>query len=250
MAAGLLGCESRRARDLRKGYRTGPRSTQGCRLREGRRATASVGIAAGTARSRPEERPLLPQSMSRGLRTPRTPRLRDAANPSPKPRISITPGGGLGPWRIFSEYSRRHSHRRLEGLLQESRWNGTQGHRGASGRNTSKQLPPKKLWTRISLLASRPASACRITMKRLSSGDTSYWGSLVQLLNSAAENSTSGCADHRASGSGRSWNFITLLVVPLPPSMWNGARVLTVAHKPLPFQPPSGSSTRPSIHLV
>ena len=57
-------------------------------------------------------------------------------------------------------------------------------------------------------------------------------------------------APHLASGSGRSWNFTTLLDVPLPPSMWNGARVLTVAHRPLPFQPASGSSTRASIHLV
>ena len=32
-----------------------------------------------------------------------------------------------------------------------------------------------------------------------------------------------------ASGSGRIWKCITLLVVPLPVSMWNGARVLTVA---------------------
>ena len=55
---------------------------------------------------------------------------------------------------------------------------------------------------------------------------------------------------HLASGSGLSWNLRTLLGVPLPPSMWKGARVLTVAHRPLPFQPPFGSSMRPSIHLV
>ena len=55
---------------------------------------------------------------------------------------------------------------------------------------------------------------------------------------------------HRASGSGRSWKCTTLLVVPLPPSMWNGARVLTVAHSPRPFQPAFGSSIRPSIHFV
>src|SRR5688572_23169244 len=30
---------------------------------------------------------------------------------------------------------------------------------------------------------------------------------------------------HFASGSGRTWNFTSLLVVPLPPSTWNGARV-------------------------
>ena len=59
-----------------------------------------------------------------------------------------------------------------------------------------------------------------------------------------------GRRDYFASGSGRSWNFTTLLVVPLPPSMWNGARVLTVAQSPRPFQPAFGSSMRPSIHLV
>src|SRR6476620_5965053 len=53
-----------------------------------------------------------------------------------------------------------------------------------------------------------------------------------------------------ASGSGRTWNLITLLVVPLPVSMWNGARVLTVDHRPLPFQPVLASSMRPSIHFV
>ena len=49
---------------------------------------------------------------------------------------------------------------------------------------------------------------------------------------------------------GTSWNFRTLLVVPAPPSTWNGALVLKVAHSPLPFHPASGSSMRPSIHLV
>jgi len=57
-------------------------------------------------------------------------------------------------------------------------------------------------------------------------------------------------AAYFASGSGRSWNFTTLLVVPLPPSMWNGARVLTVDQIPRPFHPAAGSSTRPSIHFV
>ena len=55
---------------------------------------------------------------------------------------------------------------------------------------------------------------------------------------------------HFASGSGRSWKCTTLLVVPLPVSMWNGARVLTVVQRPRPFQPPFGSSMRPSIHFV
>jgi|GEM_PF-2049011 len=31
--------------------------------------------------------------------------------------------------------------------------------------------------------------------------------------------------DHFASGSGLTWNFNSLLVTPLPPSMWKGARV-------------------------
>jgi hypothetical protein len=53
-----------------------------------------------------------------------------------------------------------------------------------------------------------------------------------------------------ASGSGRSWNRTALLVVPFPPSMWYGVRVLTAAQRPRPFQPPSGSSIRPSSHLV
>src|SRR5688572_26668680 len=59
-----------------------------------------------------------------------------------------------------------------------------------------------------------------------------------------------GGRDYLASGSGRTWNFITLLVVPLPVSMWNGALVETVVQMPRPFQPALGSSMRPSIHLV
>src|SRR6185369_1294697 len=50
-----------------------------------------------------------------------------------------------------------------------------------------------------------------------------------------------------ASGSGRTWNFTSLLVVPRPPSMWNGARVEMLVKIPFPFQPPFGSSIRPSI---
>src|SRR5688500_367911 len=56
--------------------------------------------------------------------------------------------------------------------------------------------------------------------------------------------------DYLASGSGRSWNRYTLLVVPFPPSIWKGARVLIVAQRPRPFQPAPGSSMRPSSHLV
>src|SRR3712207_7849113 len=36
---------------------------------------------------------------------------------------------------------------------------------------------------------------------------------------------------HLASGFGRSWNLSTFDVLPFPPSMWKGARVLTVAHR-------------------
>src|SRR5262249_38684257 len=49
-----------------------------------------------------------------------------------------------------------------------------------------------------------------------------------------------------ASGSGLNCSFTTLLVVPLPVSVWNGARVAYVVHRPLPFQPVFGSSMRPS----
>jgi len=51
---------------------------------------------------------------------------------------------------------------------------------------------------------------------------------------------------YRASGSGRSWKWTTLLLVPLPVSLWNGVRVAQVDHRPLPFQPVFGSSMRPS----
>ena len=64
-----------------------------------------------------------------------------------------------------------------------------------------------------------------------------------------AEPDAGECA-YRASGSGRSWKWYALGVVPFPPSMWNGARVLMEAHRPRPFQPASGSSMRPSSHLV
>lgn len=50
-----------------------------------------------------------------------------------------------------------------------------------------------------------------------------------------------------ANGSGRNWNFTTLLEVPLPVSLWNGARVAHVDHTPFPFHPALGSSILPSI---
>src|SRR5467141_2007916 len=50
-----------------------------------------------------------------------------------------------------------------------------------------------------------------------------------------------------ASGLGRTWSLITLLVFPLPPSTWNGARVAYVVQMPFPFQPAPGLSMRPSI---
>src|SRR5688572_27467076 len=51
----------------------------------------------------------------------------------------------------------------------------------------------------------------------------------------------SNASGYRARGSGRSWNLTTLLVVPFPPSTWNGVRVAYVEYRPLPFQPASGS---------
>ena len=63
--------------------------------------------------------------------------------------------------------------------------------------------------------------------------------------------SQKGCLrGYFASGSGRTWNLTTLLVVPRPVSMWNGVRVLTVDHSPFPFHPAFGSSMRPSSHLA
>ena len=63
-------------------------------------------------------------------------------------------------------------------------------------------------------------------------------------------NSQVHARDYFASGSGRIWNFITLLVVPLPVSMWNGVLVDIVVQTPRPFHPAFGSSIRPSIHFV
>ncbi len=62
-----------------------------------------------------------------------------------------------------------------------------------------------------------------------------------------------GCcraSHYLASACGRSWNLYALLVVPLPPSMWKGARVLMAAQSARPFQPAFGSSMRPSSHFV
>jgi hypothetical protein len=53
-----------------------------------------------------------------------------------------------------------------------------------------------------------------------------------------------------ASGSGRSWNFTSFGGVPLPPSTWNGVRLPADAQMPRPFQPPFGSSIRPSMVLA
>ena len=55
---------------------------------------------------------------------------------------------------------------------------------------------------------------------------------------------------HRASGSGRNWNFTTFGRLSVPPSRWNMALVEEVAHSALPFQPAFGSSMRPSTHFV
>ena len=64
------------------------------------------------------------------------------------------------------------------------------------------------------------------------------------------ERSAGGTRHYLANGSGLNWNLTTLLVVPFPVSMWNGVRVLTVAHRPFPFHPAFASSIRPSIHFV
>jgi hypothetical protein len=54
-----------------------------------------------------------------------------------------------------------------------------------------------------------------------------------------------------ASGSGRSWNFTSFGTSPLPmPSPWNGVRLPELPHTPRPFQPPFGSSMRPSNVLA
>ena len=52
---------------------------------------------------------------------------------------------------------------------------------------------------------------------------------------------------HFASELGRSWNLSTWLGVPLPPSVWNGARLALVDQSARPFHPAFGSSMRPSI---
>src|SRR5882672_6861370 len=53
-----------------------------------------------------------------------------------------------------------------------------------------------------------------------------------------------------ASGFGRTCSLKTLGCSPLPPSLWKTVRVPDVVHRPLPFQPALGSSTRPSTSLV
>ena len=58
------------------------------------------------------------------------------------------------------------------------------------------------------------------------------------------------CSAQCASGSGRSWNFTSFGSVPLPPSTWNGVRLPADAQIPRPFQPPFGSSIRPSMVLA
>src|SRR5439155_18607364 len=42
---------------------------------------------------------------------------------------------------------------------------------------------------------------------------------------------------HFANGCVLAWNLTSLLVVPLPPSMWNGARVAYVVKTAFPFHP-------------
>src|SRR5882672_5427017 len=66
-----------------------------------------------------------------------------------------------------------------------------------------------------------------------------------QLHQVVGEEELSVVANHFDNGSGRTWNLTSLLVVPLPPSMWNGARVEMLVQIPLPFQPAFASSMRP-----
>ena len=49
------------------------------------------------------------------------------------------------------------------------------------------------------------------------------------------------CSVHRASGSGRIWNFKTRGRLAVPPSEWNGERVELVDQMARHFQPLSGS---------
>jgi hypothetical protein len=49
-----------------------------------------------------------------------------------------------------------------------------------------------------------------------------------------------------ANGSGRSWKCAASGLVPFPPSMSHGVRSPLADQRPRPFQPPFGSSMRPS----
>ena len=53
-----------------------------------------------------------------------------------------------------------------------------------------------------------------------------------------------------ANGSGRICTLKTFGMTPLPPSLWKLARVPDVVQRPRPFQPPFGSSIRPSTFLL
>src|SRR5262249_34864954 len=52
--------------------------------------------------------------------------------------------------------------------------------------------------------------------------------------------------DHFASGFGRTWKCAASGLVPLPPSMSHGVRSPFADQIPRAFQPPFGSSMRPS----
>jgi hypothetical protein len=55
---------------------------------------------------------------------------------------------------------------------------------------------------------------------------------------------------HRANALGRTWNWTTSGLLPLPPSLSHGVRSPLVTQIPRPFQPPRGSSMRPSRPLA
>src|SRR5215831_20704889 len=51
--------------------------------------------------------------------------------------------------------------------------------------------------------------------------------------------------NYLASGVGRTWNFTTLGLIPLPPSWCQGVYIESLDQNPRPFHPAFGSSIRP-----
>jgi hypothetical protein len=88
-----------------------------------------------------------------------------------------------------------------------------------------------------------------IGTQRLNSADVRSVQALLERLR-WRQSALASCSAQCASGSGRSWNFTSFGGVPLPPSTWNGVRLPADAQIPRPFQPPFGSSIRPSMVLA